>query len=122
MGTSPSKAAMAKVSVQLLTLHAEYQAYLKRTSGQGEAAPAFQSRNSIAPIAGGSVVIDTAASGEPGALAADLRALGASKVTVFGRMVSARVPVSAIPSLNGLQSLQLARPAYMATLVGGVTK
>jgi hypothetical protein len=121
IGTSPSKAAMAKAGADLLALYAEYQAHLQQTSGQGAVAPAFRSSNPIAPIAGGSVVIDAAASGEPGAVAADLRALGASKVTVFGRMVSARVPVLAIPSLNGLQSLQLARPAYMATLVGDVT-
>jgi hypothetical protein len=71
MGTSPSKAAMAKAGADLLALYAEYQAHLQQTSGQGAVAPAFRSRNSIAPIAGGSVVIDAAASGEPGALAAD---------------------------------------------------
>jgi hypothetical protein len=85
IGPSPSKAAMAKVSADLLALQAEYQAHLQQTNGQRAAAPPFQSSNTIAPIAGGSVVIDTAASGDPEALAADLRALGADKVTVFGR-------------------------------------
>ena len=121
IGTSPSKITVAKVNANLLALHAEHQAYLKPTSGQGEAVPAFQSRNSIASIAGGSVVIDTAASGDPEALAADLRALGAKKVTVFGRMVSAIVPITSIPALNKLASMQLARPAYRSTLVGEVT-
>jgi hypothetical protein len=115
IGTAPSKAAMAKVGADLLALQAEYQAHLKQTSRQGAAAPAFQSSNAIAPTAGGSVVIDTAASGDPEALAADLRALGADKVTVFGRMVSARVPIPAISGLQRLSSLQLARPAYAAT-------
>ena len=121
IGTSPSKAATAKVGADLLALHAEYQAHVKQTSGQGAAAPAFRSSNTIAPVAGGSVVIDTAASGDPEALAADLRALGANKVTVFGRIVSARVPMTAIAGLNRLSSLQLARPAYAATQVGDVT-
>jgi hypothetical protein len=121
IGTAPSKAAMAKVGADLLALHAEYQAHLNQTSGQGAAAPAFRSSNTIAPVAGGSVVIDTAASGDPEALAADLRALGADKVTVFGRMVSARVPMTAISGLQRLSSLQLARPAYRATQVGNVT-
>jgi len=67
------------------------------------------------------VVIDTAASDDPEALAADLRALGAYKVTVFGRMVSAVMPTEAIPSLNGLSSLQLARSAPMAKSQGTVT-
>lgn len=121
IGTSPSKAAMAKVSAHLLALHEEYQAYLQQTGGQGAAAPAFKSTNTIAIIAEGSVVIDTAASGDPEALAADLRALGANKVTVFGRMVSARVPITAIPRLQDLSTLQFARPAYASTHVGAVT-
>ncbi|MGH8480359.1 MAG: S8 family serine peptidase, partial [Gammaproteobacteria bacterium] len=121
IGASPSKAAMAEVGADLLALHAEHQAYLKQTSGRGVATPAFRSSNTIAPIAGGSVVIDTAASGDPEALAADLRALGADKVTVFGRTVSGRVPIRAIPGLKSLSSLQLARPAYAATHVGDVT-
>ncbi|MGH8569976.1 MAG: hypothetical protein ACREXU_18715, partial [Gammaproteobacteria bacterium] len=121
IGTLPLKAAPAKVDTDLLVLHAEYQAYLKQTSGQGAAATTFESSNPIAPIAGGSVVIDTAASGDPEALAADLRALGANKVTVFGRMVSARLSIPAIPGLKGLASLQFARPAYAATNVGAVT-
>jgi len=121
IGTSPLKAAPAKVGADLLALHAEYQAYLKQTSAQGAAAAVFRSRNTIAPIAGGSVVIDTAASGDPEALAADLRALGAHKVAVFGRMVSARMPILAIPGLKGLASLQFVRPAYAATQVGAVT-
>ncbi|MGQ0592846.1 MAG: S8 family serine peptidase, partial [Gammaproteobacteria bacterium] len=120
LGTSPSKAAMAKMGADLMALHAEYQAHLM-TKRQGAAAPAFLSSNMIAPITGGSVVIDTAASGDPEALAADLRALGADKVTVFGRMVSARLTITAIPALKSLPSLQLARPAYAATQVGEVT-
>ena len=48
-GTSPSKAATAKVGQDLLALHAEYQAHLKDTSGQGATAPAFKSSNAIAP-------------------------------------------------------------------------
>ncbi len=121
IGTSPSKAAMAKVGADLLTLDTEYQEHLQQTSGPGAAAPVFQSSNAIAPIAGGSVVIDTAASGDPEALAADLRALGADTVTVFGRMVSARLPMTAISGLKRLSSLQLARPAYAATRIGAVT-
>jgi len=109
------------LGADLLALHAEYQAHLEQTSGQGAAAPAFQSSNAIAPTAGGSVVIDNAASGDPEALATDLRALGADKVTVFGRMVSARLPIMAIPALKDLSSLQLARPAYAATYVGDVS-
>ncbi|MGH2671029.1 MAG: hypothetical protein ACRDH5_18285, partial [bacterium] len=121
IGTSPSKAATGKVGADLLALHAEYQAHLQETTRQGTAAPTFESANRIAPVAAGSVVIDAAASGDPEALAADLRALGADKVTVFGRMVSARLPITGIPALQDLSSLQFARPAYAMTNVGAVT-
>ena len=121
IGTSPSKAAMAKMGADLMALHAEYQAHLARTSRQGAAAPAFKSSNTLPPIAEGAVVIDTAASGDPESLAADLRALGAENVTVFGRLVSARFPITAIPALEGLSSLQFARPAYATTNSGAVT-
>jgi hypothetical protein len=120
IGTSPSKAAMAKVGQDLLALYAEYQAHLKDTSGQRAPAPPFKSSNAIAPVTGGSVVIDAAASGDPGALAADLRALGAENVTVFGRMVSGRLPITAIQALQDLSSLQFARPAYATTNVEDV--
>ena len=115
IGTSPSKATTAKVGQDLLALYAEYQAHLKDTSGQRAAAPAFKSSNAIAPVAGGSVVIDATASGDAEALATDLRALGAENVTAFGRMVSGRLAIIAIPALQDLASLQFARPAYAAT-------
>jgi hypothetical protein len=120
IGTSPSKATTAKVGQDLLALYAEYQAHLRDTCGQGTAAPAFKSSNAIAPVAGGSVVIDATASGDPEALAADLRALGAENVTVFGRMVSGGLPITAIPALQDLSSLQFARPAYATTNVEDV--
>ncbi|MGH8576784.1 MAG: hypothetical protein ACREXJ_07715, partial [Gammaproteobacteria bacterium] len=80
----------------------------------------FKSSNAIAPVAGGSVVIDATASGDPETLAADLRALGADNVTAFGRMVSGRLPITAIPALQDLSSLQFARPAYASTHVEDV--
>ena len=121
LGTSPLKAARAKVGQDLLALYAEYQEHLKQTSKLGASAPAFKSSNTLAPSAGGAVVIDAAASGDPETLAADLRALGAENVAVFGRLVSARLPIPAIQALKNVSSLQFARPAYATTHVGDVT-
>jgi subtilisin family serine protease len=95
----------SKVSADLLALEAEQHAALRS--------------NGAATIE--HVVIDTAAAGDPEALAEDLRSLGASKVTVFGRVVSAVLPIDAISALSRLQSLHLARPAYMAHRRGEVT-
>jgi hypothetical protein len=78
------------------------------------------SQRSSASTGTDNVVIDTAASGDPEALAADLRALGAHKVTVFGRMVSSALPSDAIPSLENLDSLKFARRAYTMRHTGSV--
>ena len=51
------------------------------------------------------MVVDTAAEGDPKALASDLEALGLEDPAVFGRMVSGRLPIPAIPALGALASL-----------------
>ncbi len=115
------KAKTPKVAPELLALLSEYQAYLQQANKLSAATPAFKSRMGIMRVAGGSVVIDTAASDDPEVLAVDLRALGASRISVFGRMVSTQLPISSIEDLKRLSTLQLARPAYAATLIGEVT-
>ena len=64
------------------------------------------------------VVIDAVASGEAGALRADLAALGMRQIAVAGRIVSGWLPVPAIPCLAGLTTLQFARPALSGTRPG----
>jgi hypothetical protein len=64
------------------------------------------------------VVIDAVASGDVTALKADLEGLGMQDAVAFGRIVSGRLPVSAISALNGLASLQFARPAHATTHPG----
>jgi hypothetical protein len=61
------------------------------------------------------VVIDAVASGDAGALRADLTALGMRQVAVAGRIVSGWLPVPAIPCLTGLTTMQFARPALRGT-------
>lgn len=115
------KSETSKVSGVLLALHAEFQKYRQQQSMHGANSPAFQSGTFATTIVGDAVVIDTAASGDPEALANDLRQLGAQKVAVFGRMVSCQLPLLAIPALKNLSTLQLARPSYMVTHTGSVT-
>ena len=67
------------------------------------------------------VTIDAVASGDPAALEAELIALGAQDTAIAGRMVSARIPLAAIPYLDGVVSLQFARAAQAVTNVGVVT-
>src|SRR5437867_7743836 len=54
----------------------------------------FQSADPSLPAAGDWVTIDAVAAGDPGALAADLKGLGAQDVAISGRIVSARLPIS----------------------------
>src|SRR5262245_48009537 len=77
--------------------------------------------HSLLPLAGDLVTIDASASGDAGSLQADLQALGAQGVVAFGRIVSARLPITAIPALDGLASLRFAHPAYRTTRAGLVT-
>src|SRR5262249_55814670 len=67
------------------------------------------------------VTIDAVASGDPQGLEAELIALGAEDTAIAGRMVSARIPVAAIPFLDGVASLQFARAAHRITNLGIVT-
>ena len=73
------------------------------------------------PIVGDWVTIDAVATGDPSVLEAELIALGARNTAIAGRLVSARVPVTAIPSLEGVVSLQFARRARHVTNAGLVT-
>jgi hypothetical protein len=98
-------------------------AYADESTGQKASASlmALYHNQEATAASGGNVAIDAAASGDPEVLASDLRALGARKVAVFGRMVSAVLPIAAIPALNGLDSLHLARTAPMVSRRGVVT-
>jgi len=71
--------------------------------------------------AGGWVTIDAVAAADPRALEAELTALGARDTAVAAGLVSARIPIAAIPKLENLASLQFARPAYRIHNVGAVT-
>ena len=95
--------------------HAQYQARLKSDEQARDGPPGLQIEQRARTDRRGSVIINAAASSDPEVLATDLRALGAENVTVFGRMVSGRLPITAIPALQDRSSLQFAGPAYAIT-------
>jgi hypothetical protein len=72
-------------------------------------------------VTGDWVTVDAVASGDPRVLEAELIALGAHNTAVAGRLVSARLPIAAIPRLEGVATLQFAHPAYRMTNAGIVT-
>jgi hypothetical protein len=76
LGIGAGEKAHNKAAHDLLALHREYQAYLQQADAEARGPSGFRSRNFLAPTAAGYVSIDTAAAGDPEALAADLEALG----------------------------------------------
>ena len=78
-----------------------------------ELAQIYEGRGSRS--SGDLVLIDAVASHDAAALKADLEALGMKEAVAFGRIVSGRLPVTAIGALDGLSTLQFARPAHVRT-------
>ena len=107
---------LAKVSGELAALYDEYASYVERGSGE-----TFRPSNPLLRVINGRVVIDAVASGDAGALQADLEALGMQNAAAFGRMVSGQLPVGAIKSMAGLGSLKFTRPAYALTRRGSTS-
>jgi len=120
IGAGTKDRTASKAGPDLYALHGEHQTYLRTSNPRAREPSGFTSRNPLARIAEGYVVVDTAAEGDPEALVSDLEALGLEDPAVFGRMVSGRLPIPAIPALENLSSLRFARPAYAMTLAGSV--
>lgn len=100
----------SKIAPELNALHDEYSAYLASKSKN-----AFRPTNTLLQIVDDRVVIDAVAAGEASALQADLVASGMQNSVTFGRMVSGQLPISSIPKLTSLSSLNFARPAVGLT-------
>jgi hypothetical protein len=100
----------SKIAPELIALHDEYSSYLNSESREP-----FRSVNPLAQIVDGRVVIDAVASGEAAVLQADLVALGIRDSVSFGRIVSGQLPISSIPDLATVPSLNFARAASAMT-------
>lgn len=104
---------LSKVAHDLAILHKEYKTYRQLRSLK-----AFRPGNPHLRVIDNRVAIDAVASGDPKNLLADLKALGLTRGTAFGRMVSGELPIDAIEDLNGLDSLKFVRPVYATTNTG----
>jgi hypothetical protein len=97
---------MSKVAPELAALYDEYSAYLASSR-----AGVFKSKNPLVRVVDDHVVIDAVASGDVEVLKSDLLSLGMREASAFGRIVSGQLPISAIPAMAALPSLQFARAA-----------
>jgi hypothetical protein len=97
---------MSKVSPELISLYDQYSSNLALHK-----AGAFRSADPIVRVIDDRVVVDAVASGDVNALKADLVSLGMQQAVAFGRIVSGQLPISAIPAMAALPSLNFARAA-----------
>jgi hypothetical protein len=104
---------LSKIAPELAALYDEYSAALESDKTGG-----FRSANPLVRVIEDRVVIDAVASDDVNVLKADLESLGMQQAVAFGRIVSGQLPMSAIPALAALPSLNFARAAT-ALLQGG---
>jgi subtilisin family serine protease len=95
-----------KLGAWLANLSDEYQ----RASNK----KAFKTRNPALRVSGNKVGIDLYAS-DAISLRSSLAALGATHIKAKGPLISAQVPLGALPKLAALESLKFASPALAAT-------
>src|SRR5262245_12514193 len=101
-GDKPGK--MSRVSPELISLYDQYSSYMKSHN-----AGAFQPTDRLVRIVDDRVLVDAVASDDVDALKADLVSLGMQQAVAFGRIVSGQLPISAIPAMAALPSLNFVR-------------
>jgi hypothetical protein len=107
-------ARMSKISPELISLYDRYSSYVASHNAR-----AFQPANPLVRVIDSRVVVDAVASGDVNVLKADLVSLGMQQAVAFGRIVSGQLPISAIPAMAALPSLNFARAASGLTQGGG---
>ena len=111
VGDKPGK--MSKVSPELISVYEQYSSHVKSHN-----AGAFQPIDRLVRVIDDRVVVDAVASDDVNALKADLLTLGMQQAVAFGRIVSGQLPISAIPAMAALPSLNFARAASGLTQGG----
>jgi len=96
----------SKVAPELAALHDEYSSYLA-----SHRAGVFRSVDPLVRVIDDRVLVDAVASDDVNVLKADLVSLGMQQAVAFGRIVSGQLPISAIPAMAALPSLNFARAA-----------
>ncbi|MBM3983807.1 MAG: hypothetical protein FJ304_26780, partial [Planctomycetes bacterium] len=109
-----------RIGGDLSFLSADFQSFIRSpiTSAVGPAAPAAYSPAPTQPnidllrIDNGRVLVDGIAEGDAGVLASEVVAIGGRITAVYGRVVSASLPIQTLPAFAALPELRFGRPAY----------
>jgi hypothetical protein len=97
---------VSKLGPELVSLYDEYSSYLESRKGG-----TFRSADPLVRVIDDRVVIDAVASGDMNVLKTDLESLGMQQAVARGRILSGQLPISAIPAMAALPSLNFARGA-----------
>jgi hypothetical protein len=100
----------SKIAPELLALYDQYSSHLN--SGSREP---FRSTDPLVQVVNSHVIVDAVASGGATVLQTDLIELGMRDSVAFGRIVSGQLPISSIPDLAKMPSLNFARAASAMT-------
>jgi hypothetical protein len=74
--------------------------------------------NTFLQIRGDKVVVDITVKEDMATARAELQKMGATITASYGRMISAIIPIAALPQLESASSIRFARPAYKPMHVG----
>jgi hypothetical protein len=99
---------MPKLGPNLIALYRSYQDYM---AAGGADSGAFAPEGVLLRVEEDRVLIDAVADKNAEDLKRDLEALGLVKGSAFGRVVSGRFPIEALPAAAALESLRFARAA-----------
>ncbi len=118
---APAKASQSKIAPALERVYELSSASrAERLEGREAASKLADQRLLETLVYEGFVAIDAVAVSDVQALRADIVALGASRTSSYGRMVSARIPVARLADLAASEHLAFARPVLAKTNVGAV--
>jgi hypothetical protein len=107
------RSGMPKVTEELSSLYDEYSTYVASYQ-----TGVFQPSSRLMRVIDDRVVIDAVASGDVNVLKSDLESLGMRHAVAVGLIVSGELPITAIPAMGALASLNFARAASVL-LQGG---
>ena len=97
---------LVKLDSNLIALYRAYEDY---TAAGGPDSGLFDPGNASIRVDDGLVLIDAVADSNAEDLKRDLEAIGLVKASAFGRVVSGRLPIDALPAAAELESLRFAR-------------
>ncbi len=101
----------AKISPTLQNLHDNFSSANKDDLSKGKAATSNALKN-LMQIKGDKILVDITVKGNMSITTAELQKMGVNIKAVYGRVISAFVPISMLPQLNGISTIRFASPSY----------